>query len=113
LGEFSSALVKQCDKDHGFKLSSFCTCVLNDFYSKILAKTVLECVNAKHIICCVHLFHSHCGLWVMMLCSVGSVITLMFTVGIFSATKASNISVTHACMHTDTHNLIYFFYVLT
>ena len=40
LGEFLSALVKQCNKVHGFKLYCFHTCVLNDLCSKILAKTL-------------------------------------------------------------------------
>lgn len=40
LGEFLFALDKQCNKVHGFKLYCFRTCVLNDLYSKILAKTL-------------------------------------------------------------------------
>jgi len=45
---------------------------------------------------CVPLFHSHCGLWVTMLCSGGGVITLRITVGVFSPTKTSNMC--HTCM---------------
>jgi len=40
LGEFLSALVKQCNKVHGFKLYCFRTRVLNDLCPKILAKTL-------------------------------------------------------------------------
>ena len=40
LGELLSALAKQCNKVHGFRLYCFRTCVLNDLHSKILAKTL-------------------------------------------------------------------------
>lgn len=95
LGEFLSAPVKQCNRIHGFKLYCFRTSVLNDLYSKILAKTLSVYMQIYHF--CVHLFNSNCGLWVTMLCSGGGAKTPRITVGVFSATKTSNMCLT--CMH--------------
>jgi hypothetical protein len=63
LGEFSSALVKHCDKDHGCQLSSFCTCALNNFDSKILAKTLnLEMQNISFVVFIYFIHIVICGL---------------------------------------------------